>query len=287
MDKLEGYFDSYIKSFEYLSRKRLLSCDEYTIRVAPLIKDTHIKRHKYKYRQMPSREFKLKRANFDDSIASNDFAKICDYYADYLKKYDMFEDDEAVRKNIEFWMRFGCILYIEGVEGIKLMIACTVRTLAPDSRFEDIEKILQFTIFSKYNNNLSQTLADGVRDHIAQVVAYEQGLTNILSVCTVPAFDPISYAVVADHGKFMPVRDIPGFVSNYGIHSEKPDHELDETEKHQLKAFFNTFDEVQSEAEKWCLLEKNKGLDWMLCFIKDNYSVVDEARAEAKVAIND
>ena len=266
LHQLEGYFDSYIKSFEYLSRRRILSCDEYLIQIIPYIKGA---RPETNY---PTKKYLLKR------MCEKDIEKVSNFYKEYLIRNNFFDGDDAVSKNIEFWNKFGCIMYLENSDGIKNMYALTIRELSPYSRYKSIPKILQMTTFSKYRNMATAALTDAIRGEIAHILANEQGLDNVLTVCSIPKKDPLSYKVITFMGKYHSVEDIPGFLSSYTIHNYGKEKNIEKT-----KEFFDIFDEVEKDAIAW--LSENEQVSWMMNLLKDNYSTAEEARYKATMSL--
>jgi hypothetical protein len=118
-DRLMGYFKSYVSSFEYIERRNLLACDRYMVLVTPF------KQVDYKGRKRSQPQHSSPIKNYVIRAELGDVPRLQAYFIKYLKKYDMLDDIEAAKLNIEFWMRFGCIYYIEKDEEIKLMMTVT------------------------------------------------------------------------------------------------------------------------------------------------------------------
>lgn len=100
LDELEGYFDSYIHSFNYVNHDRIFACDEYVL--PEYLQAAFLTGHKMsrKYYDKVDQMYKkpmyvLKRATTED------LARIVPYYIRYLKKVDMLGSEEAAAKNIE------------------------------------------------------------------------------------------------------------------------------------------------------------------------------------------
>ncbi len=281
LESLKGYFDSYINSFEYISRKNLLSCDAYMIKVAPFIKGGHFT-HKAATK-MPYQELWFKRAD------NNDRFKLTAYYKDYLKRYNADTYLDSAEQQIDFWLRFGCLYYLEKNGEIKTMIAATIRTLNEEVQYDNIERSLQLFLFSKYANTQSAFLAWSIQQKLAYTFTDEQGFSLMTVVLSIYKDDPLSYKLsnYLTRGKGGGVQEFGMFMSNYIVYGDaKEEYEVDDAEKENLKRFLSEFADVTEAAEEWAEREYNKPAAWMLETIKDkerDFSVITPSRDEIKL----
>ena len=196
---LEGYFDSYISSFDFVNRDNLLACDRYILNICPqsvyrnkehIYKKVKSRKEHDKLITMTSVQYLVKRALPEDED------KLVKYFIKYLKKYDYYSDDETVRANIEFWMHFGCIYYVERGDEVKGFITCTVtkatdNIVLTDRTKDDDEDIVNnyitINVFFLYGNAQSYSLAYYVSRGIPSHILKEQGLCQL----------PVKYGFVA------------------------------------------------------------------------------------------
>ena len=114
LKEVTGMYESYIKSFDYLSRNNLLANDVYSFDT-PAVTDSRVYRaagkRAGKLYQHKGTTFHIHRAKLDDR------KKFADYYAKYLKKFGLWESDEVTRAHILYWLVNGCIYYIKDKAG--------------------------------------------------------------------------------------------------------------------------------------------------------------------------
>ena len=249
MEKLAAYHDSYVSSFEYIGRKNLLACDSYSITVSPpLPKRGH--RGKKVYR--PQNVHHLKRAELGD------IPRLSEYFIKYLTKYDLLVDEETARANIEFWMRFGCIYYIEKNDDIKLFMSATVTE--DENNTDRIRNHLTFNIFSYYNTDYALTLTEGIIDVLAGYIMKEQHLVQLPAKYCMACNDKLTaYALGPKSIREGNFRAL--YILNLDTSVEnRPAVEDDE----DLKAFFGKFRDVRTAARKWITDNNLDNLQWML-----------------------
>ena len=266
-NKLEDYFESYIQSFEYISRQNLLSCDEYQVSVCPLLDPVLLERKKRKNKKWkePVINYLLKRAYEDDKD------KICEYFIEYLKRHNALDDEDAARYNIEFWMKFGCIYYVESADGIKLMIALTIRKIGALEQDDDgVENALNMTIFPKYANDTHLTLTHGTMRSIVRFIMNEQSCTQM----------PVAYSFLSTETAAVPIfnrmHQAPALGSNvltvFTIaHTKDNDEDLLPKDDPNLTHFFGKIKDVTKEAEEW--IEQHPDLAWMWDELNDERSI--------------
>ena len=271
MRKLKGYFDSYIHSFEYISRQNLLSCDQYLVRMAPAIKGGHIKKKGRKaYETMPTKKFWMIRAESEAELE-----KVSDYYIRYLKKYDLLDSEEAARKNIEFWHRFGCIYYVEKNNEIKTMFAITVRSLQENLRYRNTEKAVQIYMFPYYFNNETLTLTDGIRSKIVYQIIDEQGVPYLPLILTMARDDRASFFHLANRGAYKVYYEHAGFVSAYLLAGSSPEErEYNDEDEKATNQFFQSLGDVETKAASWCQKPENQCVNWMLSLLQEEQEAI-------------
>ena len=91
-EKLEGYFNSYITSFEFVERRNLLACDRYDLKVVLPSRRPQMMGYKKSKKQNPHiaiNTVMLKRAT------EADIPRLTEYFVKYLKKYNILDSQEA------------------------------------------------------------------------------------------------------------------------------------------------------------------------------------------------
>lgn len=281
--KTLNYFESYVRSFEYIERRNILACDEYQVEVLPPI-DTQRMRRKNK--KILTMKYILKRVRPDDYLhGDEEMQKITDYFIEYLKRISRLDDVKAAKKNIEFWTKFGCIYYVENANGIVYMMTVTIREVEKAS---GTEKELFINVFPKNATSLAFSIARGCMMLIPESLCYEQGLSAV----------PVTYSLLKeDHNAarlFMSYQmsfSDNGEITSSVIYSvgERDKSEDNEngypvTDK-ELKHFFNKFHPVKDEISEW--IHMNPEYNWMKSEVyiscnDDEYEFVSEKADENK-----
>ena len=265
LEKLKGYFNSYINSFEFVNRDNLLACDRYKVWVNTMPEQMYfsMRRHKskknaYNIIKKCSVPLWVKRATYDD------VDKLTEYYIKYLKKYDCLDSEKAAKINIQFWISFGCIYYIERNDNIESFITVMV-TKANDRVLMKEDKIDYFfnvNVFTYYSNDYALTLGYNLSRQIPRYLCDEQGLSQIPIKYSVVAKDTLS-GEICDGGY---VRKEDKFLSAFMVLYEGEAEDLpllvqDET----LKKFFQRFDKIKEERLKtWFAIHGEKPYKWMM-----------------------
>lgn len=259
MDKLMGYFESYVTSFEYIERRNILACDRYTIFIEPPIIASQRVKQRSTIAQSNAIRCYLHKAELGD------IPMLQAYFIKYLRKYDMLDDIEAARLNIEFWMRFGCIYYIEKNSEIKLML--TVTATEDDNMPGSIKWHLMSNIFSYYNTDYAYTLVRGIMDQIPSALMTEQRLKMI----------PVCYGMAKND-------KLTGYITNskcgescnfkyvhilYHIAKDEKSEEITTEDEAALADFFSKFGDIYEDASRW-LSKRGKNIGWMLTELKSN-----------------
>lgn len=281
-DKLSDYFESYIKSFDFINRKNVLACDLYKIYVIPYLPYLEQKKidfHKNKKaNNLLSRcenPYIIKRATKDD------LSKILNYYIKYLRKYGCLESEAEAAKNIAFWMRFGCIYYIgNGEGGVKCFITLDVtngngyqKAFDETGKEVAIRRYLTINVFSYYSNDYNATLISALMRQVPIFIMKEQNLRQLpLRFCIVKG-DSLAYIADGKHvyGNHSCLMDTYKIL--WDGKENLPPIENDEN----LGAFFNRFNTVTKEdMVEWFKGHGGEPADWMMSeIISDKSSKAD------------
>lgn len=171
--QLSGYLESYLMSFEYLSRTRLFALDDYqcTMLLSPVA--THKRKKEF------GNKFHIR------AVKDEDFPKVLEYYEKYLKKYDRFVSRDDAKMQLQFWLRFGCLYDIESAGEIKTLFAFTIYLAEHDKnetvRVDNTPHINMY-IFSLYANNNSLSFVHGAMDNLPYSLALENDF-NYIPIC--------------------------------------------------------------------------------------------------------
>ena len=271
LNKLQGYFKSYITSFEFVNRDNLLACDRYKVFLSPSenlersIHNVSNKKRQQKYKQLLHKNaisLWVKRATMDD------VDKLTEYFVKYLKKYNCLDDEEAARVNIEFWITFGCIYYIERNGEIKTFITVTVtkannRVLINN---DSISNFLTINVFTYYSNDYALTLAWNLSRQIPKHICIEQGIKQIPVKYCVVKKDSLSSEICDMGWVYAEDRFINSFLVLYDGTSIEDTKELPKiSEDKVLNNFFNKFAEInESKIHQWFKWHDQDTFEWML-----------------------
>ena len=177
---LSDYVDSYIGSFDYLTRGNLLAYDMYGMRIymgPELVTKNKAKREKIM--EYASKEYMLERIRGDEETEEASL-----FYIDYLKKYDILENEGKARKEIDFWGCFGAIYCLRDREG-KIQVLIPI-TMAEDSKKE--HRLLMW-IFAAKSDRVTGTCVHNVQNFFSERLMSEQNLPYIRSEAVIPSED--------------------------------------------------------------------------------------------------
>lgn len=160
-NQLCTYFDNYIDKYDYVSRGNILACDYYQIIMVPEAVQSARLNFKKKI-NMPLHNISviLKRAYPEDQ------ERLTSYFTKYLKKYEALGSEKAPSDNIKFWMRFGCIYFIERNGDIEVM--CTVLV--------NKHGYISMNLFPYYSNKQAYSMSHGIVSSIGDAVVEENNL---------------------------------------------------------------------------------------------------------------
>lgn len=263
-EKLKGYFNSYIESFDFVNRDNLLAYDKYKVNVALPIKKLHYSAMAQKKNiQTPTIPLWVQKATIDD------LDKVTEYYIKYLKKYNQLDSEEAARINIAFWITFGCIYYVEKDNEIKTMITVSITKANEEvnTKRDWTDNYLTINLFSYYDTDLSLTLARNLSHSVPCDIMAEQKLDQIPVRLSIFKEDVLSSAILNDPEKNYEIGPfLTGFFLMRQAKAVKNHYSLREAPK--LKTFFNKFSEInEAKLDKWFKdYGQNKAdFEWMLC----------------------
>ena len=264
LEKLNGYFDSYIKSFDFVNRDNLLACDRYKVWVQSMPEEMYysLLRRKGKKSQdimkRCSSPLWVKRATYDD------VDKLTEYYIRYLKKYNCLDSEDSAKVNIQFWISFGCIYYIERNDNIESFITVMV-TKANGRVYMDqdpLDYFLTVNVFTYYSNDYALTLGYNLSRQIPKYLSSEQNLKQIPVKYCVIADDKLSTEICNGGSLYHGDRFLSSFLVLYdGQKQDLPPL----VEDQNLKQFFAKFEKIKEERLKaWFSIHGEQPYAWML-----------------------
>lgn len=254
-DNLHDYFQSYIQSFEFVERRNLLACDQYTINIYTGPNLDHITNKKTRQHMLQTirTKYSLIRAT-DENIQEMET-----FFIKYLKKYNDLHSEQTVSKNIEFWMKFGCIYLIrnEKTNAIETMIPITVR----QNKRTKIDLVVN--IFSYYVTYIVGYLTDILPEYIARRVITEQNIPNICISACIPIYDKIQKFITWDcvltKGHWITTY------RNFSIKKKGEDYTKKELE--QKEKFYAAFNNITEEVNKFFQKPENEYIQYMRDYV--------------------
>lgn len=270
LNEIRGYFESYIMSFEYVTRNNLLACDQYEFHVYPpsILGGTYNKSFKKAVEQTKI-PILLKKAT------DNDFERIFEYYANTLKKHGELDSMTAANKNISFWMRFGSIYYIERNGNIQTM-ACVTMQDFPDyeemeKEYDDgVNKSFVMILFSYYSTEMVEIITEALARELPDIIMKERNLESIPVNIQFLEKDKMGCRVASNLGKTF-VRGNMIQVNVICTKDGKDPKRVDSDE--DLQKFFAKFKDVSKDIELWFSIHDPNGeYTWMADDIIWNYS---------------
>lgn len=245
--KLDDWFDQYIDSYEYLSRGNLLACDMYAIDIyLPQVLSAGIKQ--VKKGKFPSALARQMITCILQRVYPKDEDRILDYYIRYLKRYKVPYDDETAQKNIEFWMRFGAIYFIERQGEIQLMLTIVMNK----------HHYFYLNLFPFYSNDMAANLCNNTIRHLGKALLKEQHIPVVnLFVAMLNADTLTDYFFQYPHRHA--IDDVTSGVC-YKIQGQ----DFDGDEQEALKSFYNKFSDVEQYVQNYLDEYDTEGyLKWM------------------------
>ena len=272
LDEIDKYFESYVQSFDFVNRDNVLACDRYKMMLDPIYLKNYMNyyhRKTFKEQDNFYQATWLKRATYDD------IDRLTEYLIKYLRKYGCLDSEEAARINIEFWLDFGCIYYIELFNEIKCFVTVMVtkangRVLVEDN---NIEYFISMNLFSYYKNAKSDAIASGLVKAIPRFIMVEQEMYQIPARICMAKKDTSNW--IAHQGNKSYYNDDSRFISSFtvfymrefkGQSQEKARQSLTQiNEDKKVNDFFKRFSNIPKERiEKWFENHNQPVYEWML-----------------------
>lgn len=254
LKEIENYFESYIKSFDYISRGNLLQCDEYTIRIVPDLNfNFRNKRHQARLENKITRNFTFKRAYPDD------LNRLKIFFIEYLRKINELAGESIAKKNIEFWHKFGAIYYIEDEnKDIEIMAPMTIVRDSEDSFY------LKSYIFSKHADKTVRQIVNILPQQIARKICEEQDMPWIRTVNVMLINDKASKYL--NGGEYFP--EDKSSVIAHSIYHIVPKNEIDKDDAN-IKRFYEKFKNIEPTVRKYLERPENQEIKYMISEIID------------------
>ena len=272
LDEIDKYFESYVQSFDFVNRDNVLACDRYKMMLDPIYLKNYMNyyhRKTFKEQDNFYQATWLKRATYDD------IDKLTEYLIKYLRKYDCLDSEEAARINIEFWLDFGCIYYIELFNEIKCFVTVMVtkangRVLVEDN---NIEYFISMNLFSYYKNTKSDAIALGLVKAIPRFIMVEQEMYQIPVRICMAKKDTSNW--IAHQGNKSYYNEDSRFISSFTVFymrefedqsQEKAIQSLTQiNEDKKVNDFFKRFSNISEEKiRKWFEDHNQPVYEWML-----------------------
>ena len=251
--ELKNYLDAYLQVTDYVQRNRLLAYDEYE-EYAIL----------HKTRNGIKTKFKLKLATWDD------FDKIKDYFIKYLKKYDELSSIEVAEQNISFWLRFGCIYYVEKDNEIKVMAAITIKALGKNEDFRGINNQPFIYIFSYYNTELSNSIVANIIYTLPNHILQENNLKFMPINLVFISKDKIKDFITAVYKAEVQPDQVDTFsvvhmlVGDISEQNEEITIDNMTTDEKTVYEFFKKFDNVYEGLIEFFTTYTDRDISWMI-----------------------
>lgn len=248
--ELEGYVNDYILISDTAQRSRLLAYDEYkgSVKITP--PNIQYSKHKPKNHKLTV-DYTIKLATWQD------FDKLYAYFVKYLKRRDSLDSEDAAISNIQFWLRFGCIYYVERKNEIMLMVAMTIKHLQDQDK--EVGNIPQMYVFSQYQADLSLLTIDDSIYRIATALQKENKLNYLpVNILFIKA-DPI-HSIYSQILQYEPEQDeVEGFLDFLVYFGDATDENIQKT-----KNFFSKFTSETKKLIKFFNKYENDEISWML-----------------------
>lgn len=239
--ELENYYESYTKSFNYLTRNSLIAQDD-------LIVEIPIAMQSKKLKNPPKIKYAIQRAEYCD------LDELYKYYVRYLKKYNALDDIECAKANIMYWYESGCLYFIKKNNEVKIMAAFNIVDVNEESKNYGMTRNLDIFIFPYYSNIETARMTDVITYSIPEKIAQEHNLEILPIFISGLTNDPVFKMLPMLRGMRPCADDFDGKVYKYAINIEykhsHTDEEIRECAKETIK-FFDQFEVNESIIEKY------------------------------------
>lgn len=264
-DDLYNYFNSYIHSFEFIERRNILACDEYSIKLytGPNLRQIINKKTREKMKQKINTIYTLTRATKEDK------EEITQFFIRYLKKYNQLHSEDTATRNIDFWMTFGCIYYIrnENNKNIELIVPITFR----QTKNQKPEMVCD--IFAYYVTHITSYLTTIIPDFIAEQIVTEQNIPYINILAGVPKYDKTCKYILWDKSIIS-----HGWLITNVIATADPKKINDEDSISKMNEFYKAFKNIVPEVDEYLARPENNYISYMKEYISDDYNNEEEAQ---------
>lgn len=263
--ELAGYVESYVNVMDYVQRHRLLAYDEYEDHV--LITPTTTRKTRKKSLNGIKSNFKIKLATW------NDLDRIHEYLVRYLRKNNCLDSEKAARDNVIFWMRFGCIYYIERNNEISVMIAVTIKQMDSQTEFSVFNQPFMY-IFPYYTTDITYNIVKNTIIKFAYTILEENNLLFIPINVVFLREEPLQHSIAYKFNAKMVPDEINGFNvfgfvigdNVYEIGTKNKDEYT--TEEKYTYTFFEKFNDVTSQLIQYFSKYGDKEhIGWMISTI--------------------
>jgi len=274
--ELEGYVESYIRTVDFISRNRLLAYDRYDIpNVSALPKDKfrsrNFRKANMRLTQMTGKSV-MKKADYDD------FDRIYEFYNKYLTKFGSNGGPDRITANIMFWLRFGCIYYVEKNGDIAIMCAVTRKHFTDNIEWCDTDYGINILVFPYYSTETTTLLAINMVNSIVGSILSEQNLKRLPVRLRMLSEDKSSVGFMSNYVKSYTTGDMDVFGCRliHVVEGDIDDHstaDMPDADKDRLKSFFEKFEDLEKEIVNYFKTEEeaecNKWLVYDVLSIND------------------
>lgn len=274
LEKIDDYFDSFVLSFEYINHNNLLACDRYQLKLSYAGSDMAAVMYRHNKKKAEALLRKCATTLWLKRAIPEDKEKLVDFYAKCLKKYGHFADMPAAIVNIDFWMNFGCIYYVEVQNEVQCMATVTfTKSPIENKRYDYLETTttyhLTMDVFSYYASERACNLANVLIEQIPNAIATEQGLRQLPVRIRCLDNDPVGKLICRKDWFYTPhmINACANFMFGEAG-STYPAFKKDE----KLNKFFSKFKILgRDEAEAWIAEQYGSadGFGWILNEIEE------------------
>lgn len=271
--KLTDYFESYLQSFEFIDRRNLLACDEYQLHIYPPVPFNP----RYLKKNAPILNgitYFLRKAIRADQ------KRIVDFFISCLKKHDKLDSERSAALNIEFWMRFGCIYYIEKDDEIHGMVCITMQETRGKISEDGVDRALIMLCVSQCATKAITNVIEVLTRVVPEYIMKEQNLRQIPVNIQFLAGDKAGYRILKSAArKIYTTSDvIESFV--IATHNDRKPTALPCKDESLIK-FFSKFKDVERDIDRWIVNNDAQDISWMkdeIIFYKREEGIEEEIR---------
>ena len=277
-DELYDYYQSYINSFEYIDRNKLLAADEYKVMVERFALNFDKKRmNKIKNYDKFCKPYAFKSADFSD------FGRIFHFLMDYCDKYDIPHSTELMEMQLSFWYKFGAIYYYEN--SLSELNTIMVILLAPNNDWfkDEMPYVVKNYVFSKYSTEQTTSIVYNAIDHLPRTILKEQNLVGLPVITAIYREDKLVGKVFpykTDNTENIYLNNDTGMF--YQIYRKitltTEDYTITDADKKKVSAFIASFKDDAKTKERMVKYFKecmSQELTWLLYDILTPFEIRD------------